>query len=119
LLDDRIRQRYAEQVAGGFVAEVRRLLAEPEGLSRTARQALGYTELFEHLEQGTPLDVAVERAVTRTRRFARRQQRWFGRDPRLTWVDLGATTDPADPNGAFDPAAVENALVAFDEMLRD
>jgi tRNA dimethylallyltransferase len=119
LLDDRIRERYAEQVAGGFVAEVRRLLARSEGLSRTARQALGYAELIEHVEQGVPLDVAVERAVTRTRRFARRQQRWFGRDPRLMWVDIGATDDPADPIGTLDSGAVENALVAIDEILRD
>ena len=60
----------------------------PRGLSRTARQALGYAELIDHLEHGTPLDEAVDHAVRRTRRFARRQQRWFGRDPRITWLSV-------------------------------
>ncbi len=88
VLDRRIEQRYVEQLAAGFVAEVEALLARPAGLSRTARQALGYAELLDHLEHGTPLDEAVDHAVLRTRRFARRQQRWFGRDPRITWLPV-------------------------------
>lgn len=88
VLDRRIEQRYAEQLAAGFVAEVEALLARPAGLSRTARQALGYAELLDHVEHGTPLDEAVDHAVLRTRRFARRQQRWFGRDPRITWLPV-------------------------------
>ncbi len=86
LLDERISKRYEQQMAEGFLGEVEALLARPAGLGRTARQALGYTELLEHLEQGLPLDAALEAAVQRTRRFARRQQRWFGRDPRITWL---------------------------------
>jgi tRNA dimethylallyltransferase len=88
LLDQRIEARCAEQIAAGFVAEVEALLARPAGLSRTARQALGYAELLDHLEHGTPLGEAVDHAVRRTRRFARRQQRWFGRDPRITWLPV-------------------------------
>jgi len=88
LLDQRIEARYAEQIAAGFVAEVEALLARPAGLSRTARQALGYAEVLDHLEHGTPLDEAVDHAVRRTRRFARRQQRWFSRDPRITWLPV-------------------------------
>ncbi len=86
VLDQRIAQRYQQQMTEGFVAEVEALLARPSGLSRTARQALGYAELLDHLENGTPIDEVLETAVTRTRRFARRQQRWFGRDPRITWI---------------------------------
>jgi tRNA dimethylallyltransferase len=86
LLDERISKRYEQQMAEGFLGEVEALLARPAGLGRTARQALGYTELLEHLEQGLPLDAALEAAVQSTRRFARRQQRWFGRDPRITWL---------------------------------
>lgn len=119
MLDARIEQRYREQLAEGFVAEVQSLLDRPGGLSRTARQALGYAEILDHLEHGGSLDDAMADAVTRTRRFARRQQRWFGRDPRITWLDLGGTADPADPADALDPDGVENALVAFDEILRD
>jgi len=86
LLDQRIAQRYEQQMADGFLAEVQTLVNSPAGLGRTARQALGYAELLDHIENGTPLDDALETAVTRTRRFARRQQRWFGRDPRIHWI---------------------------------
>jgi tRNA dimethylallyltransferase len=106
LLDTRIERRYAAQIEAGFVAEVERLLGRPAGLSRTARQALGYAELLDHLEHGTPLDDAVEHAVRRTRRFARRQQRWFGRDPRIEWVPVGDSERG-------------NALARLDGILRD
>ncbi len=86
VLDQRIAQRYEQQVADGFLAEVQTLVDRPAGLGRTARQALGYAELLDHIENGTPLGDALETAVTRTRRFARRQQRWFGRDPRIHWI---------------------------------
>lgn len=87
-LDQRIHDRYGVQMEDGFLDEVRRLIERPEGLSRTARQALGYRELLLHLEDGMPLDEALELAKQRTRRFARRQQRWFRRDPRIEWIDL-------------------------------
>jgi tRNA dimethylallyltransferase len=82
---DRIAARYHDQVAHGFVDEARRLAADPRGLSPTARQALGYRELLDHVEGRTSLDEAVELAIVRTRRFARRQRAWFGRDPRIDW----------------------------------
>ena len=82
----RIATRYQAQLAAGFVAEVRRLAAAPQGLSRTARQALGYRELLSHVEDGVPLDEAVDLAVRRTRKFARRQRSWFRRDPRIHWL---------------------------------
>lgn len=85
-LDRRIASRYRHQMDEGFLDEVRALVASARGLGRTARQALGYAELLAHLEDGIPLDEALETAVTRTKRFARRQQRWFGRDPRINWI---------------------------------
>jgi tRNA dimethylallyltransferase len=85
-LATRIGQRYAEQMAAGFLDEVRALAAHPEGLSRTARQALGYRELLSHVEDGVDLEEALDLAVRRTRRFARRQRAWFRRDPRITWL---------------------------------
>ena len=94
VLDRRIAQRYDTQLDAGFLDEVRTLLARPAGMGRTARQALGYAELVDHVEHGTPLDEAMDHAVTRTRRFARRQQRWFGRDPRITWLEVGLATNP-------------------------
>ena len=92
VVNARIGRRYRQQLAAGFVDEVRGLAARPGGLSRTARQALGYRELLDHLEGNSPLDAAVEEAVRRTRQFARRQRAWFRRDPRITW--LGAADNP-------------------------
>jgi tRNA dimethylallyltransferase len=77
----------------GFLDEVRELRATPGGLSRTARQALGYKELLGHLDDGVALHDALDLAKRRTRRFARRQQRWFRRDPRIEWFDLDATPE--------------------------
>jgi tRNA dimethylallyltransferase len=91
-LDERIAARYRAQLDAGFLDEVQRLVAEPRPLSRTAAQALGYTELAAHLAGECTLAEAVDLAVRRTRRFARRQERWFRRDPRITWVDV--TGDP-------------------------
>lgn len=87
-LDERINSRYEAQMANGFLDEVRALAARHAALSRTARQALGYKELLEHIEGDLSLEQALDLAQQRTRRFARRQQRWFRRDPRLEWFDL-------------------------------
>jgi tRNA dimethylallyltransferase len=85
-LGRRIADRLARQMDAGFLEEVRTLAARPAGLSRTARQALGYRELLSHLEEGVPLDRAVAEAERRTRALARRQWAWFRRDPRIHWV---------------------------------
>jgi tRNA dimethylallyltransferase len=86
VVDRRIAERFRRWIDEGLVDEVRRLAARPGGLSRTARQALGYRELLAHVERGEPLDACVEEALRRTRSFARRQWRWFRRDPRIEWV---------------------------------
>jgi tRNA dimethylallyltransferase len=86
-LDARIEARYAQQMEAGLLDEVRSLLDEPAGLSRTAAQALGYKELIEHVRSEVPLADALATAIARTRRFARRQERWFRRDPRIRWLD--------------------------------
>ena len=88
VLAERIARRVQAMVSAGLVDEVRRLLAEPAGLSRTARQALGYKEIIDHLEGGCSLEAAVATIVLRTRQFAVRQERWFRRDPRVRWVEI-------------------------------
>jgi tRNA dimethylallyltransferase len=84
----RIEQRFAAMHAAGLVDEVRQLAEQP--LSRTAREAIGYREVLAHLAGDTSLADALDAAVRRTRRFARRQRVWFGRDPRVQWIDAGA-----------------------------
>jgi len=84
-VSQRIEGRFAAMVAAGLVEEVMGLAERPSGLSRTARQALGYREVLDHLEGGVPLADAFDQAVRRTRAFARRQRVWWRRDPRITW----------------------------------
>jgi tRNA dimethylallyltransferase len=91
-MDRRVADRFDRLMAQGLLEEVRRLAARPGGISRTARQALGYRELLAHLEDGLPLDEAVGLAVQRTRTFARRQRSWFRRDPRIVWLE--SSDDP-------------------------
>ena len=88
VLRARIAQRVNIMMERGLVDEVRALLAEPNGLAFTARQALGYKEMIEHLEGRWSLDEAVAATILRTQQFAIRQDRWFRRDPRIQWVDV-------------------------------
>jgi tRNA dimethylallyltransferase len=88
-IDRRIDERFRAQLAAGLVDEVRGLAAGSPELSPTARQALGYREVLAHLDGELTLDEAVTLAIGRTRRFERRQERWFRRDQRIKWVDAG------------------------------
>ena len=85
-VDARIARRMAGWLDAGLLDEVRALAGRPAGISRTARQALGYRELLAHVEGGAPLQACCEEAVRRTRGFARRQASWFRRDPRIAWT---------------------------------
>jgi tRNA dimethylallyltransferase len=86
LLTRRIAERVHRMIAAGLLAEVESLATGP--ISRTARQALGYKELFDVLDGVCSLDAAVDMIITRTRQFAVRQERWFRRDPRIRWIDI-------------------------------
>ena len=93
-LDERIAQRVDRMWQAGFVAEVRRL--EQAGLraGRTASRALGYAQVLRFLAGEWTGEQAREETIRATRRFARRQQAWFRRDPRVTWLDAGLGADP-------------------------
>ncbi|GAA4118209.1 tRNA (adenosine(37)-N6)-dimethylallyltransferase MiaA [Nocardioides fonticola] len=99
-LDARIEARVAEMFEAGFVAEVERLLAAGLASSRTAAMAIGYREVAAHLAGEISEAEARERTVVATRRFARRQDSWFRKDPRIVWVRFD------------DPQRVEQALDA-------
>jgi tRNA dimethylallyltransferase len=98
-LDERIRRRVDAMFAGGFVEEVERLLGEGLREARTAATAIGYREVTAYLEGELSLDQARERTVVATRRFARRQDSWFRKDPRIVWVRYD---DPARVTKALD-----------------
>jgi tRNA dimethylallyltransferase len=94
----RIANRVDAMIAEGLVDEVRGLLTGDLPMSHTAAQALGYKEMIGHLEGSMTLAEARDEVVLRTTQFAVRQERWFRRDPRITWVDVAA-----DPVGETSP----------------
>jgi tRNA dimethylallyltransferase len=92
LLDDRIAARVHRMFSDGLVDEVRRL-ADPAALGGglreglTASRALGYAQVLRYLDGDWTEAQAEEETVRATRRFARRQESWFRRDPRVRWLD--------------------------------
>ena len=85
-LDARIAARVDAMFAAGFVAEVERLLDEGMAEGRPAGRAIGYREVASYLDGEITLDEARERTIIATRRFSRRQDSWFRKDPRVVWL---------------------------------
>lgn len=76
-LHRRIEARVEQMFANGLVAEAAALRSRYGTLGRTALQAVGYREAFEHLDGRLTVAEAVARVQVRTRQFARRQETWF------------------------------------------
>jgi tRNA dimethylallyltransferase len=89
-LDERIAQRVRGMFDDGLVEEVRRLLAVGLAEGRTARTAIGYREATSYLDGRLTLAQAIEATTAATRRFSRRQDGWFRKDPRVVWVPWDA-----------------------------
>jgi len=89
-LDRRIEARVDRMWEGGLVDEVRRLAEDGLREGRTASRALGYAQVLRHLEGEWSEERARDETVRATRRFARRQESWFRRDPRVVWLDAGS-----------------------------
>ncbi len=87
-INERITQRYKDQLEEGFLDEVEKLFNSGKTVSRTAAQALGYKHFYKYLKGEVGFDDALNHAITDTRKFARKQERWFRRDPRICWVDI-------------------------------
>ena len=96
-LDRRIVKRFEDQIANGFLKECEKLIDAKKQLSRTASQALGYKHLFGHIRGDYGLDEAIETAIKDTKKFARKQERWFRRDPRINWIDINDDPDESLP----------------------
>jgi tRNA dimethylallyltransferase len=94
-LDRRIEERTARMWREGLVDEVATL--ERAGLreGRTASRALGYAQVLRFLAGECTQDEARAQTILATRRFARRQEAWFRRDPRVIWLAAGT----ADADG--------------------
>lgn len=88
-LDLRIGARAGRMWRDGFVAEVRGLEARGLREGLTASRALGYAQVLRHLAGEWTDEQARQETVRATRKFARRQESWFRRDPRIVWLDAG------------------------------
>jgi tRNA dimethylallyltransferase len=86
-LDQRIAARVERMWQAGFEAEVRGLVGDGLRQGKTASRALGYQQVLRYLDGDCALDEAREETVRATRRFARRQESWFRRDSRVSWLD--------------------------------
>jgi tRNA dimethylallyltransferase len=120
-LDGRIAERVEAMWAAGFVDEVRRLAAAGLRKSLTASRALGYRQVLRFLDGEISESEARELTITATRKFARRQDSWFRKDTRISWLpfdhpDLvsaayalaGPTGTGAVPGGFTPTAGVED-----------
>ncbi|HEX5039517.1 MAG TPA: tRNA (adenosine(37)-N6)-dimethylallyltransferase MiaA [Candidatus Limnocylindria bacterium] len=94
---------------GGLLEEVRGLLDAGYSPDLGPMSGHGYREAAAHLAGEWPLEEAIEVTQRRTRQYAKRQLSWFGRDPRIQWLDAG--DGPADAPALVD-AAVDAARAA-------
>jgi tRNA dimethylallyltransferase len=88
-LDERITRRVDRMWDAGLVDEVRALEAQGLREGRTASRALGYQQVLAALAGQCTMDEARAETVRATKRFARRQDSWFRRDPRVHWLKGG------------------------------
>lgn len=91
VLRQRIAERTEVMLADGWIDECTRLL--DANLSPTAAQAHGYKEIMAAIRGEWSFDEATTQTINRTRQYAARQQRWFAKDPRITWGQDEALVD--------------------------
>ena len=91
----RIDRRVQGMFAAGLVDEVHRLLADPLGLSKTARQAVGYVEVIDYCGARQDLAATVELVKIHTRQLAKRQATWFRSLSECRFVNLASEAAPA------------------------
>jgi len=88
VLHERIAARLSIMMEGGFVEEVETLMARP-GLtaSHPSMRAVGYRQIWSHLEGHDSLEVASDKALAATRQLAKRQLTWLRSEQRVMTVD--------------------------------
>ncbi|MEU9830011.1 tRNA (adenosine(37)-N6)-dimethylallyltransferase MiaA [Streptosporangium sp. NPDC048047] len=86
VLDERVALRVERMWEAGLVDEVRSLLRRGLAEGRTASRALGYAQVLRLLAGEWTEEEAKAETVRATRRFVRRQESWFRRDPRVVWL---------------------------------
>ena len=88
VLHERIKIRFEQMIQSGFVEEVRGLYARGDlDPSLPAIRAVGYRQVWSHLEGEMSFDKMVERGVIATRQLAKRQLTWLRGWPNVDWLD--------------------------------
>lgn len=85
-LDERISKRVEGMWKSGFVDEVKGLVEIGLREGKTAQAALGYSQILQFLDGEISEATAKDETKRATRQFARRQETWFSRDGRITWL---------------------------------
>src|SRR3954465_4939837 len=85
ILYDQIAGRVTQMLEAGWLDEVEALLRQEFSPTLPAFQAIGYRQLVRYLEGKVSLQLAVEDIVRETRRFAKRQETWFRKEPEVAW----------------------------------
>ncbi len=85
ILYDQIAGRVTHMLEAGWLDEVETLLRQRLSPALPAFQAIGYRQLVRYLEGTVSLELAVEDIVRETRRFAKRQETWFRKEPEVAW----------------------------------
>ena len=85
-LHDRIDQRVERMWQAGLVQEVEALIGQGLLTGKTARAALGYAQIIAYKAGSITEEQAKEETKRVTRAYVRRQETWFSRDRRITWL---------------------------------
>lgn len=91
-LNPRIELRTRQMFERGLIEEVERLQSQGLVADSTAGRAIGYAQVFQAQRGELTWNEAVERTITGTRRYVRRQRSWFNRDKRIMWLDAAGDT---------------------------
>ena len=99
LLYRRIDRRVDQMLEQGLEAEVKALKNQGLTLNSQAGQAIGYKQMLEYFQGNTSYEEAVRRIKQESRRYAKRQLTWFGRNPDILWLDSQKLGDQAFVEG--------------------
>jgi len=88
-----INERVDEMINEGLLAEVANLKIKGFSPNLNSLKTFGYKEIFEYLDDKLTYDQMIELIKQNTRRYAKRQMTWFGREKRIRWISLDENTD--------------------------
>lgn len=96
MLRNRIQTRIHQMIDSGWEQEIRQLLSLFPEWSRSAGQAIGYSELVSWMKGEMSLEQGIERVVIRTARLAKRQRTWFRNQLDVEWIEVSNNGDLLD-----------------------